>query len=166
MDRLNSRTFKPGLAGQGNILEYALMVFFIVIIIFILILFLTGFQIFQFDSELQRQTLDRALYLSKQAMSSQFFTTKYAMFDGAKLAASTGMCREFENSFGSEWFFQVSILGRGEKTPCTELNYPDCSQWDICVKNSRNIYYTFPVNIYNKAKDIVDIGTLRVGVYT
>lgn len=154
------------LGGQGNILEYALLIFFIAIILFVIIVFLTGFQIFQIDTEFQKQGLDRALSLSKQLMGSQYFTSGDAIFDDAKLTAAGDVsCRDIEKIFGPEWFFEVRVFGSVQQRECTKENYPDCNYWEFCTKNLRNISYVFPVNIFRKSGGMTEIGSLKVGIY-
>ncbi len=153
--------------GQGNIVEYALLVFFIVIIIFVLIVFITGFQLFQIDTEAQKQSLDRTLSLSKQFMVSGYFTNKDSVFDDAKLTAATGLaCSDFEKTFGSSWFLEVRTLDNKSQKECSMENYPDCNYWKICVKNNpKNISYIFPVNVFSKTDDMVSLASLKVGIY-
>jgi len=151
--------------GQGNILEYALMIFFVMVIIFILIAFLTGFQLFQIDADFRKLGLDRAISLSKHFMSPGYFADEELVLDDARLTASAGLCSELEGVYGHEWFIEARVFDNKQQAECNEAIYPECNYWRICAKNKANISYIFPVNIYRKASGQVALGSLKVGVY-
>lgn len=150
--------------GQGKILEYAILVFFMAVILFLIISLLTGFQILQVERETQRQTLERALSISKRLYSSPYIADEELMLNGKKLtSASEISCAKLEDVFGPEWFMKVRLIN-GQALKCSMSSYPECSYWEMCIKNKKNISYVFPVNVMINDKTM--LAYMEVGVYT
>ena len=57
------------MSGQASILEYALMVFFVIIIIVALMVFLSYWQLTQLRVEETRVEMDRALFITKATIT-------------------------------------------------------------------------------------------------
>lgn len=153
--------------AQHSIMEYILLTFFIMVVIIAIIFFLTGWQVSQFELEQEKTKIDRAFWLTKSFLTSQYFVKDNSMFDSMKLSAALDSCEELEKIFGYEWFAEVNLLG-GTDALCTETD-TDCNQWKFCEKTKNYTAYIIPVNIYkvmdNDMRGRVYIGTLKVGVY-
>ncbi len=153
--------------AQHSIMEYILLTFFIMVVIIAIIFFLTGWQISQTQLEQEKTKMDRAFWLAKSFLSSQYFVKDNSMFDDMKLRATVGVgCEELEKVFGYEWFAEIRLLdGSGITDRCTTSTDPYCTQWEFCKKNKNYTAYTVPVNIYKVTEEKVYLGTLKVGVY-
>jgi len=163
------------LRGQANIMEYILMTFFIVVVIIGLMLFMSSWQSTQHQLEIAKENNARALELTNFISTSPYFikgsqVLAGPMLDDAKimaLSATDNICDKLENMFGSNWFAEISIIEyqSDEKIDCTTDNYPNCNTWTLCDEDHDKLFYVLPVNIYRRALDRTDIGTLKVGIY-
>jgi len=164
------------MSGQASILEYALMTFFVLVVIIGLIIFLSYWQITQLGIEETKTRTDRVLFLTKHFLNSQQFVKRDSMFDDGKLTALVSLpnaCEELQKVFGLDWFAEIRVLDGSATKECTWTNYPDCNSWSFCVESKRNISYVVPTNIYRRIGYILttgilgrtDTGTLEVGVY-
>ena len=158
-----------------GIMEYVLMTFFIMVVIVILIVFLSGWQVSQLRVEKQKTRTDAVMSAMKNALSSEFLTRGNSEFDDAKLLAmmSEG-CASLEKILGKGAFLEITVFTT-ENIPCVPGEYdPDCSQWSFCVRPGGKFEaFYIPVNVYRKMgttlKDGIisrtDIGIAKVGVY-
>ncbi len=163
-------------SGQISILEYALLTFFVMVVIIGLIIFLSYWQVTQLGVEETRTRMDRALFLTKHFLNSQQFVKRDSMFDDGKLTALFSLpnaCEELQEVFGLDWFAEIRVLDGNAPKECTWTNYPDCNYWSFCVEDKSNRSYDVPTNIYRRIGYTLttgvlgrtDIGILRVGVY-
>lgn len=151
--------------AQSNLMEYLLMTFFLLVIIVALVFFITGFEFVRLDVRQQDKTAGRALFLTRQLLVSPYLATEDSLFDDRRLTAAASVaCSELEAVYGFRWFAQVRTVGE-DPVLCDAGNFPDCNAWDFCVQGGRNVSFIVPVNIYRSAPQLVDLGTLKVGVY-
>ncbi len=152
--------------GQAQLMEYVLLSFFILLIIVVITLFLTGWQITTTGSEQRKVLYDRAEFLLRAFTNSPYINKNTykegSMMEDSKLTSVT--CRDLENLYGSGWFAEVESLEFNDE--CSVDNYPLCGKWSYCKTGKRNITFEIPVNIYRKTTGEIDIGFLRVGLYT
>ena len=86
--------------AQHSIMEYILLTFFIMVVIIAIIFFLTGWQVSQFELEQEKTKIDRAFWLTKSFLTSQYFVKDNSMFDSMKLSAALSVeCEELEKIF-------------------------------------------------------------------
>ncbi|RLJ05407.1 MAG: hypothetical protein DRP18_03165 [Candidatus Aenigmatarchaeota archaeon] len=156
------------LKSQSEIMEYVFIVFFLVLIIFAIIFFLTYWQTSQFKLEKSKETENRILFVAEHFMNMPFLVKEKLMFDDSKLTAVTKLmeCEDLQKIFGKNWYVTIKVFD-GEKKMCRYSNYPDCNYWEFCVENKgkESKSYNFPVNIYRKKENRVDMGVMKVGIY-
>ena len=171
--------------GQGQMLEYVLMMVFIVAVILGLIFFLTWWQISQLGVEQTKNQQDRALSLLKQFTDSPYMTKENSVFDDAKLTVLSSMipdaCERLQGVYGTDWHAEIRLFDDNPLTKCTQTSYPDgireCNYWTICpdLPAKAKITRVIPVNIYRNIGFLTNatnavlprtyIGTLNVTVY-
>lgn len=176
---------EKGKKAQMGIMEYMLLTFFIMVVVVVLVLFISGWQISQVQMGQAQERTQRTLSLTRNILSSQMFAKEESMFDDSKLSAlmvverEQDVCEEFEEMFGTGWFLDVSTLGCDLNcTPANAINrYGECCRWEFCTPDTLEGYevdiFSIPVNIYRKtgytlgssALSRVDIGIARIGVY-
>jgi len=152
--------------GQVHLMEYVLLGFFIVLIIVLVTLFLTGWQITSVQSEQRRVVYDRAEFFLRALVNSPYLNKKTfkegSMLEDSKLTSVT--CEDLQKLYGRGWFAEINSLNlEGE---CTEESYPSCGSWSYCKKEGEAIVFEIPVNIYRKTTGEIDIGILKVGLYS
>lgn len=165
--------------GQANIMEYILLTFFIVLIIAVLMLFISGWLVSTSMSKQSDYEYRRALFLTKLiANSPELNREGYpegAMLEDSKLTTIT--CEQVRKMFWPDIFMKIKIPGKN--TDCTWASYVNdysncglwyfceydkiCGKWGLCAANKEKILFETPVNIYRKMSDKVDIGILTVG---
>jgi hypothetical protein len=164
-----------GRKGQSEIMEYMLMVVFIVASVIGIILFLTWWNVTQLDMKKTDNLDDKAEGLTQQLKADFMLTNTDSVFDDAKLTSliPAGVkCADLEKEFGSNWYAKIIALDMDKETPCTWDNYPDCNTWSLCIKKARGDVSTvwakqpFPVNVYRRASDRIAMGVLYVEVYS
>lgn len=153
-------------------MEYLLLSFFILMVILVMILFLTGWFFSQQGLEQQNIEKERALTMLERLTNSPLFVKENSVFDDSKLIAiqslgETSACRDFQDLFGSGWFMELEVLSR-PGGDCDWSSYLNCGHWKlVCGRaGARNISYDLPVNIYRKVEDRTDLGSLKAGIYT
>jgi|GEM_PF-771928 len=175
--------------GQAQMLEYLLMMVFIVAVVLGLILFLTWWQISQLSVEKTKNQQDRALSLIKEFLDSPYMTKENSMFDDGKLTALAMMDNEIDRScqrlravYGDDWYAEIRLNDGKPLTKCTQMKYPDgendCNHWTLCEEREdvkARVAHTIPVNVYRNIGFVLDvtnavlprtyIGTLSVTVY-
>lgn len=152
--------------GQAQLMEYVLLSFFIVLIIVMITVFLTSWQITSTSSEQRRLFYDRAEFLLRAFTNSPYINKdtykEGSMLEDSKLTAIT--CEDLESLYGTGWFAEIESLGSDiECSPETYDNY--CGKWEYCKKEGNAAIFEIPVNIYRKTTGEIDIGFLRVGLY-
>jgi hypothetical protein len=155
--------------AQIGIMEYVLLTFFILVIIVAVILFFTGWQLFQMDLEKSKEAGDKTLSLTKQFLNTPYMVKENSVFDDGKLTALVSLsdvCKDLEAVFGFDWFLEITIFDNNSRIECVWGNYPDCNFWSLCKKNRTHISYVVPVNVYRKTSERMDLGVLKVGVYS
>ncbi|UCC92121.1 MAG: hypothetical protein JSV39_02580 [Candidatus Aenigmatarchaeota archaeon] len=153
--------------GQAQLMEYVLLSFFILLIIVVITLFLTGWQITTTGSEQRKVLYDRAEFLLRAFTNSPYINKNTykegSMMEDSKLTSITS--EDLEILYGKGWFAEIESLefrdDCNEETP-----YPLCGKWSYCKKEGNAITFEIPVNIYRKTTGEIDIGFLRVGLYT
>ena len=155
--------------GQVQLMEYVLLTFFIILVIVMITLFLTGWQITTTGSEQRRVTYNKAEFLLRAVTNSPYINRgtykEGSMLEDTRLSALT--CSDLEILYGTDWFAEVESLEF--KDPCSDENFPRCGYWSYC-KKAEGTYgevtiFEIPVNIYRKTTGEIDIGFLRVGLY-
>jgi hypothetical protein len=145
-------------------MEYVLLTFFAVLVLFTMAFFLTGWQITGAQSQRQELTLQKSLFILKSFSSSPYINRQGfdegSMFEDSKLTVLT--CDDMKTFLGSGWWAEINITG--SKQECNSGTYPECGSWKFCEASGENIVYEVPVNVYRKTKGVVEIATLRVGV--
>lgn len=152
--------------GQAQLMEYVLLSFFIILIIVLTTLFLTGWQITSTQSEQRRVFYSKAEFLLRAFTNSPYVNKNTykegSMLEDSKLTSIT--CEDLEKLYGAGWFAEVESLEFANE--CNEETpYPLCGKWSYCKKEGDAIIFEIPVNIYRKTTGEVDIGFLRVGMY-
>jgi len=173
--------------SQAAITEYLVLVIMIVLIAFIAVVLLFGFELLNTGTEQAKSRERRALFtLESFAASTALNGPQYqkgSFFEDARLTAAT--CGDLENLFGSGWWAEVRVLKdkaycdslpvwrrskcqqdmrREENIVCTKQNYPSCGIWRFCAREEKMIYTSVPVNVYRKINNTVDLGILTVGI--
>jgi hypothetical protein len=152
--------------GQAQLMEYVLLSFFILLVIVVITLFLTGWQITTTGSEQRKVLYDRAEFLLRAFTNSPYINRNTykegSMMEDSKLTSVT--CGDLEKLYGSGWFAEVESLEFSDE--CSGENYPLCGKWSYCKREGNAITFEIPVNIYRKTTREIDIGFLRVGLYT
>jgi hypothetical protein len=152
--------------GQAHIMEYILVGFFILIVIFLIVFFLMGWQIGTTKSRQSLLREQKASFLLK-AFSNSPYLNKEGFSEGGMLEDSKLTvleCSDLEGLFGEDVFAEVRVLD--SVAECTQESYPGCGVWTFCKGEERNfIAYDTPVNIYRTLTRDVEIGILTVGFY-
>lgn len=153
--------------AQSEIMEYILMVVFIVAAIIAIIIFLTWWNVQQFQMDAFRNRQDRIVGIGQYMMGDYMFTNGDSMFDDAKLTAinATMTCEDLQKILGTSWYAKITALDMAGEKPCRWNDYPDCNVWSICNYRENHIANKFPVNVYRKVSDKVAMAVLEVGVY-
>lgn len=157
--------------GQSEIMEYILVVVFIVAAILAIIFFLAWWNVQQFQMDEFKNRQDRIVGIGQYMMGDYMFTNGDSMFDDAKLTSiNAGVtCEELQKILGKNWYVKITALDMNGDKPCKWNDYPDCNVWSMCDyrENARDsIGQNFPVNVYRKASDKVALGILHVEVYS
>lgn len=152
--------------GQIHMLEYVLMAFLVLLLIFLIVFFLTGWQLSAIESGQTEARRNRAEFLLRAFTSSPYINRdtykEGSMFEDSKLTSVT--CDGLQKVYGKGWFAEIESLEFEEE--CTAANYPLCGKWSYCRIEGRGAtIFELPVNIYRKATGEIDIGILRVGLY-
>ncbi len=155
--------------GQANIMEYILLTFFIVLIIAVLMLFVSGWLVSTSLSKQSDYDYRRALFLTKLIANSPELNRKGysegSMLEDSKLTVTT--CEQLRKTFWPDIFMKVSIPGKNNCTMYDYINnYDNCGLWEFCTMNGvdkEKISFEIPVNIYRRMSDKVEIGVLTVG---
>jgi len=164
-----------GIAGrrkaQSEIMEYVLMVVFVVAAIIGIILFLTWWNVQQLGMKSSENSQDRVLAIGQHLMADSMFVNGDYVFDDAKLTAlgASDVCASLQQMFGTGWYAQIRSLDMNGEKPCQWGNYPDCNSWTICTQKEKPpkvFAQNFPVNVYRKASDRMALAVLHVEVYS
>lgn len=157
--------------GQSEIMEYLLMVVFIVAVVIGIIIFLTWWNVTQLEMEGSKNRQDRVLAIGQHMMADYMFINKESMLDDAKLTSinAAQACDKLEEIFGTNWYAKIKSLDMEGEITCTWNDYPNCNVWNICNykehPNSRSAQ-NFPVNVYRKVSDKTALAVLHVEVYS
>jgi hypothetical protein len=160
-----------GLRGQSELMEYMLMVVFLVAAIIGLILFLTWWSGTQLQAEGFKDRQDRVTSIAKSMMAEPMLVNTQSVFDDAKLTAliSVSPCVKLQDMYGEKWYAKIKSLDMSPDRACTWSDYPVCNAWSICsppAEKRTMLVQKFPVNVYRKLSDRVSLGILEVGVYS
>lgn len=151
--------------GQVHLMEYVLMTFFVLLVILLITLFLTGWQVSSVGTEQEKIIATKADFLLRAFTNSPYINKNTykegSMMEDSKLTTIT--CEDLQKLYGKYWFAEVEALEFNE--PCTGENYPLCGNWSYCKEKKAATIYELPVNIYRKTTGEIDIGILRVGLY-
>jgi len=146
-------------------MEYVLLSFFVMLIIVLITLFLTGWQMSTIGSEQRKVTYAKAEFLLRAFTNSPYINKNTykegSMLEDSKLSSIT--CDDLEKLYGTGWYAEVESLEF--KDECTIDNYPLCGKWSYCKKEGEATTFEIPVNIYRKTTGEIDIGFLKVGLY-
>jgi len=157
--------------GQSEIMEYILMVVFIVAAIIAIIIFLTWWNLQQFQMDAFKNRQDRVVGIGQYIMGDYMFTNGDSVFDDAKLTAinASMSCDDLQKILGTNWYVKIKALDMAGEKPCKWNDYPDCNVWSICTykENAKDrLGQNFPVNVYRKVSDKTALGVLYVEVYS
>jgi len=157
--------------GQSELMEYVLMVVFIVAAIIAIIFFLTWWNVQQFQMDAFKNRQDRVVGIAQYMMGDYMFTNGDSVFDDAKLTAinASVTCEEMQKILGTGFYVKIKSLDMNGEKPCKWNEYPDCNAWSICgyKANARDRFgQNFPVNVYRKVSDKTALGVLYVEVYS
>lgn len=151
--------------GQVQIMEYILLSFFVILVIVIATLLLTGWQITTARSEQQRVFYDRAEFILRAFTNSPYINKagfkEGSMMEDSKLTAIT--CGDLQKLYGDGWYASIETLEF--KDECDYDNYPLCGKWVYCMKDQDATSFELPVNVYRKSTGEVDAAILIVGLY-
>lgn len=160
------------LKGQSEMMEYILMVVFLVAAIIAMMLFLSWWNIQQLQMEGSKDLDRRAVSIAEYMMNDYMLTNGDSMFDDAKLtsvAAAGIRCEDLERIYGTGWYVKIKSLDMGGEKKCDWNSYPGCNTWTFCSyqghPESRSAY-NFPVNVYRKVSDKASLAVLHVEVYS
>jgi hypothetical protein len=157
--------------GQSEIMEYILMVVFIVAAIIAIIIFLTWWNLQQFQMDAFKNRQDRVVGIGQYMMGDYIFTDGDSVFDDAKLTAinASMTCEDLQTILGPNIYVKIKVLDMNGDKPCKWNDYPDCNVWSICSykENAKDrLGQNFPVNVYRKLTDKTALGILYVEVYS
>jgi hypothetical protein len=157
--------------GQSEIMEYILMVVFIVAAILAIIFFLTWWNVQQFQMDAFKNRQDRVVGIGQYMMGDYMFTNGDSVFDDAKLTAinASMSCDDLQKILGTNWYVKIKALDMGGEKPCKWNDYPDCNVWSMCgyMENAKELFgQNFPVTVYRKVSDKTALAVLYVGVYS
>ena len=162
----------PGVRkGQSEIMEYMLMVVFIVAAIIGIILFLTWWSGQQMEVESFKNKQDRVTSIAKSMMVESMLVDSQSIFDDAKLTSVNAVsgCDNLQDMYGKSWYAVIRSLDMPGEINCSWGGYPDCNTWRVCNYPSQKkslLVQKFPVNVYRKLSDRVSFAILEVGVYS
>jgi len=167
-ETLGAKTLSGRRKAQAELLEYLLLVVFIVASIIGIILFISWWNAQQLNIQGFQNQEDRMLGIAQHIMTDQAFANGDSMLDDAKLTSIIALhaCQELEGIFGVGWYAKVKSLDMEGEIPCSWSAYPECNSWTICDYKEKHIGQKFPVNVYRKVSDKVALGVLEVGVTT
>jgi len=157
--------------AQSEIMEYVLMVVFIVAAIMAIIFFLTWWNVQQFQMDAFKNKQDRIAGIAQYMMGDYMFSNGDAIFDDAKLTAINASmnCEDLQKIFGTGWYVRITALDMDGEVPCKWNDYPGCNVWSMCGQKPDApdmLGQIFPVNVYRKVTDKTAMGILYVEVYT
>ena len=155
--------------AQAQLMEYIILILFVMIIIVMLALFLTGWQISNIEYERQKSFEKKAMFLTKSLITSPYLNKKGyeegSMFEDSKLTVLT--CEDLQQIFGMDWWVEIQLVDSMlSDQECNEESFPMCGKWTFC-KDEKKQYISFeiPVNVYRKISGDVNIAIMRVGLY-
>jgi len=160
-----------GRKGQSEIMEYVLMIVFIVAAIMAIIFFLTWWNLEQFKADAFKNKQDRIAGIAQYMMGDYMFTNGESIFDDAKLTAinATITCEDLQKILGTGWYVKIKALDMEGEAPCKWNAYPGCNVWSMCGQRqdvTDRLGQNFPVNVYRKVTDKTALGIMYVEVYT
>lgn len=168
MDAKTLREFK----GQSNIMEYIFLTLFILIMIVAMILFLSWFQMSQFEMKGGDIQIEKAKFLMNYMINSPYLAEENSLFDDSKLTSLLSLedyCDRLDGVFGLRWSLKVDLLTSedGCFVECTEESYPCCGSWTFCERESKGsvLKYVIPVNVLRKINNQVHLAKMEVSVY-
>ena len=173
--------------GQADMTEYLVLVIMIMLIAFIAVIMIFGFQILNIGSGQSASTERRALFMleafSASSMLGNTDFPKGTVFEDSKLTVAT--CDWLSSMLGQGWWAEARVitdksrcgqeqpwlknkclqdLRKVEGTVCTKQNYPSCSIWRFCQQSEKMVFMSMPVNIYRKLNGTMELGVLTIGV--
>jgi hypothetical protein len=149
------------LKGQGQMLEYVLLMVIVVAVILMLMLFLTWWQLSQLKAEESKGQQTRLLNLMNLISDSPYLAKENSMMDSAKMTAFLLLpdaCDKLRDIYGPEWHANIRLLDGEQKTECRQTNYPDCNYWELCPEseNKGKITRIIPINVYHNIGFILE----------
>lgn len=162
-----SRQFK----GQGQMLEYVLLMVFIVGVVLALIFFLTWWQLSQLSIEKSETQQDRLLSLVKQFLDSPYLTKEGSMLDDGKLTALVMMdnnidrsCERLQDIYGDDWYAEIRLKDGLPLKKCDQMSFPDgnnyCNYWTLCkplTGSKARISHVIPINVYRNIGYVLNV---------
>lgn len=143
-------------------LEYLILMIFVVAIIIVIIFMLSFYQISQINAEKNRNQQEKALTLLKQFSSSPYMVSENSVFeDGLLTALGMGVpssCESLQREYGSDWYAEITLMDGEPVRECFQANYPDCNHWKICQKQESlgKIIRVIPVNVKRRIGFVLD----------
>ena len=106
--------------GQSEIMEYVLMVLFIVASVIAIILFLTWWNTQQLQMQGSQDRADSIVSLAQHLQADYMFISQDSMFDDSKLTSiGTDACARLQQLFGEGWYARIKSLDMEGDVPCT-----------------------------------------------
>lgn len=177
-------THERRMMGQSQMLEYVLLMVFVVAVIFSIMIFLTWWQITQLSVEKTNQQQERVLSFIKSFIESPYMTKENSIFDDGKLTALAMIpdsCEKLRGVYGDDWHAEIMLMDGKPLRECGQMTYPDgsqsCNYWSICPKQTAKgkITQIVPVNVYRRIGYVLNVtnhvlprtylGTLNVTMY-
>ena len=160
--------------GQSELMEYMLMLVFIVAAVIGIIIFLTWWNVTQFQMQGSKNRQDRVLSIGQDMMADYTLSDGESVFDDSKLTSLLALgpvdsCKGIEAIYGTSWYVKIKALDMGGETKCDWTTYPNCNVWEICSPKAHPesvSAQSFPVNVYRKVSGKVALAVLRVEAYT
>jgi len=157
--------------GQTHMMEYILLVVFIIILMVAFMILMTVFHIGGIKSEQSENVYKQSISITRFILNAPYFNNPNyddgSVLDDSKLTVAN--CTELRKVLGRNWFALVKIPpDGGPEILCNISNYPQCNSWVICNKTNVRIgtcIHEIPVNIFRKMSNDVNIGILVVGLY-
>ncbi|HLD56874.1 MAG TPA: hypothetical protein VJA47_01115 [archaeon] len=160
------------LKGQFGIMEYILLSVFLIAILVIGMLMLSGFENLKAKGQTTKEIASRQLLSLGIFSHSNLFTKAENQLDDSKLQASIEEdgCDALEKLIGQQACLEVEALlpSVREENECNPATYPECNKWtvckEVCTTKTGFRIYTMPVNIFRKIQNRIDLGVITLKV--
>lgn len=147
--------------AQLQLMEFLVLAFFIVGLIFFIIIFMGGYQLDELDR--QKVTLDnqKILAVAKQFYSTPLFSSEKGILQKERLDSFIGNCGQLQEIFSKGWFIQLTVLDGRPRSECSKQK-ADCNLYSFCKEERAFTSLDIPVNFES---DRLYAANLVVGVY-